>query len=205
MRIDSAITLYAHSSHHLSHRVRLVMAEKKLNYQLIIVNGEQDNGYDDLSDINPYNSTPTLVERDLVLYENRVIIDYLEERFKGIKILPDNPQERALMRQYAWRLEKDWLRLADILLTHPDSINETEKQQARTTLTDSLITMSPLFAQNPYFLSDSFGLCDCLLAPIFWRLEEMQISLPAHLCRPLLQYCERVFDRAAFQESLKTK
>lgn len=200
MRIDTAITLYAHPNHHLSHRVRLVMAEKKLAYDLKLIEDEQERA--DLADINPYNTTPTLVERELVLYENRVIIDYLEERYKGVKMLPDNPPERATIRQYAWRLEKDWLRLANQLLTHTDSISPATQQHAREKLAASLVTMSPLFASKPFFMSDTFGLCDCLLAPVLWRLDEMQIQLPTHLCKPLLNYCDRLFSRPAFKDTL---
>lgn len=192
--------LYAHKSHHLSHRIRFIMAEKNLGYVLNIVGDDTDHDYpEDLADINPYNTTPTLVDRELVLYENRVIIDYLEERYKGNKLLPDNPQERAIMRQYAWRLEQDWLKLADLLLTHGDSMPDEKKQLARKKLAASFVTMSPLFGHQPYFLSDTFGLCDAMLAPILWRLEEMDITLSPQLCKPLIHYCERLFDRAAFQ------
>lgn len=198
--IETALVLYAHKHHHLSHRVRIVMAEKNLRYDLKLIADKDD--FPDLADINPYNTLPTLVDRELVLYENRVIIDYLEERYKGTKLLPDNPQERATMRQYAWRLEQDWLKLANILLTHSDSMSPDRQQQAREKLAASFVTMAPLFSHQPFFLSDTFGLCDAMLAPILWRLDDMGISLPSHLCKPLINYCDRVFARASFQHTI---
>jgi len=198
--IDTSLVLYAHRQHHISHRVRLVMAEKQLNYQLHLLDEVTDQP--DLADINPYNRLPVLIDRELVLYQDRVMIDYLEERYKGTKLLPDEPLNRATMRQYAWRLEQDWLKLADTLLTHPDSSSVQVQAQAREQLSASLVTLSPLFSHQAYFLSDSFGLCDAMLAPVLWRLEEMKIHLPAQLCKPLLNYCDRVFARAAFQHTL---
>lgn len=199
MLIDTNLVLYANRNHHLSHRVRIVLAEKKLQYELKFI----DDITEDLADINPYNSTPTLIDRELVLYENHVIINYLEERYKGIKILPDNPQQRAKVRQYAWRIEQDWLKLANMLLTHPDSISIEKKAIARKKLSESLVTMSPLFSQHHFFLADNFGLCDILLAPVLWRLDEMEIQLPSHLCKPLIAYSERLFNRACFQATIE--
>lgn len=199
MYIDTPITLYSHRSHHLSHRIRLALAYKKLKVNIITVRDELP---EDVIDLNPYNTLPTLIERDLVLYQADAIINYLEERYKGVKLLPDTPAERAKVRQLVWRIEKDWLRLADILLTHPDSMSADAQAKARHELTDSLVTLSPLFAHQPFFMSDTFGLCDCVLAPIFYRLDEMSIELPAQPSKALLSYIKRLFALESFEASL---
>ncbi len=198
--LQNGLFLYAHPDAHHSHRVRLALAEKEVEYTLILV--DPDDRPEDLAALNPYNTLPTLVERELRLFESRIILEYLDDRYRQTRLHPDAPAARALVKQYAWRIEKDWLVAADILLTDPSTLDVKKAAQARKALTDSLISLSPLFGHQPYFLSDSFGLCDCLLAPVLWRLPQMDIHLPSNLAKPLLTYCQRLFERPAFIKSL---
>lgn len=195
--------LYADDSY-LSHQVRLVLLEKRIEFDEYDIRAD-DEQVEDLADLNPYNTLPVLVHRELVLYHNPVIFEYLEERYQQHKLLPDNPIERARYRQLLWRVQQDWLALAAILLTHIDTLDRLAAEQARTKLSESLVTMSPLFAHKPFFMSDQFGLIDCLLAIMLSRLPQMQVNLPTHLCRPLLEYRARLMARPTFQQSLHAK
>ncbi|MFB6348112.1 glutathione S-transferase N-terminal domain-containing protein [Moraxella marmotae] len=185
-----------------SHIVRLLLEEKQLEYQLIIIDDEYP---EELIELNPYRTLPILVNRDIALYEFNIIFEYLEERHQMPRLLPAAPNERAKVRQLAWRLQKDWLALAYTLLTHPDSFDYNQAELAKKSLSDSLVTLAPLFGHQPYFLSDEFGWCDALLLPLLWRLPEMQIQLPVHLTRPLLDYQSRLFARPSFQASIQFK
>lgn len=198
--LHAGLVLYSHPNDPDSHQVRLLLAEKKIDYRLILVDPQQRP--EDLADLNPYNSLPTLVDRELRLYAPLVIMEYLEDRYRQTRLLSDSPMQRAEQRQFAWRISRDWLRLADILLRHEDSLDAKQAADARRQLTDSLISLSPLFGHKPYFMSDQFGWCDCLLAPIFWRLPAMQITLPPALAAPLLAYCQRLFSRPSFVSAL---
>ena len=198
--INNTPVLFADDGY-LSHQVRLVLLEK--NIEFIEKNIREDASLiEDLPDMNPYNTLPVFVHRELILYRNRVIFEYLEDRYPQHRLLPDHPASRAEYRQYAWRIQHDWLSLADTLLTHSDSLDRKAAQLARQQLRNSLISLSPLFAKRPFFMNDQFGLCDCLLAPMLWRLAEMQIELPSALCAPLLAYCQRLFERPAFLATL---
>lgn len=192
--------LYADDGY-LSHQVRLVLLEKNINFIETNIREDSEN-FENLADLNPYNTLPVLVHRELILYQNTVIFEYLEERYHQHKLLPDTPIERAKYRQLLWRITQDWVTLADILLTHPDTLDMQQANQARKSLTESLITIAPLFAHKPFFLSDTLGLCDCVLASILWRLEQMQITLSPKLARPLLHYMQRIFARENFKKSL---
>lgn len=196
---SSQLILYADDGYD-SHVVRLLLEEKKLAYYLSRLHSERP---EDLTELNPYHTLPVLQQRDIALYEINVIFEYLEERYHTNKMLPDTPQERAQFRQLAWRIQHDWLKLGKHLLLHPDSFNKAQAAMARKQLTDSLITLSPLFAHKPYFMADEFGWCDVLLAPLLWRLEEMEIVLPPAISRPLLEYQTRLFGRDSFQKSIK--
>ena len=195
---SSQLILYADDGYD-SHVVRLLLEEKKLAYYLSRLHSERP---EDLTELNPYHTLPVLQQREIALYEINVIFEYLEERYHANKLLPDTPQERAQFRQLAWRIQHDWLVLGKRLLTHPDSFNKAQAALAKKKLSDSLITLSPLFAHKPYFMADEFGWCDVLLAPLLWRLEEMGIELPRAISRPLFDYQTRVFERKSFQKSV---
>lgn len=195
---QQGIVLYSHPDDHYSHRIRLALAEKNVKYQLVLV----DEFSEDVADLNPYNQLPTLVERQVRLYESHVILEYLDERYRQAKLLPDTPNLRAEQRQYAWRIEQDWMKLADILLRHPDTLDEKAAREARHSLSLSLVSLSPLFSHFPFFMNEQFGYNDCILAPLLWRLPQMQIHLPSTHCKPLLAYCKRLFERPAFIASL---
>ncbi|MDN3452474.1 MULTISPECIES: glutathione S-transferase N-terminal domain-containing protein [unclassified Psychrobacter] len=196
---SSQLILYADDGYD-SHVVRLLLEEKKLAYYLSRLHSERP---EDLTELNPYHTLPVLQQREIALYEINVIFEYLEERYHTNKLLPDTPQERAQFRQLAWRIQRDWLVLGKRLLTHPDSFNKAQAAVAKKQLSDSLITLSPLFAHKPYFMADEFGWCDVLLAPLLWRLDEMGIELPRAISRPLFDYQTRVFERSSFQKSVR--
>lgn len=196
---SSQLILYADDGYD-SHVVRLLLEEKKLAYYLSRLHSERP---EDLTELNPYHTLPVLQQREIALYEINVIFEYLEERYHANKLLPETPQERAQFRQLAWRIQRDWLSLGKRLLMHPDSFNKAQAVMARKQLSDSLITISPLFAHKSYFMADKFGWCDVLLAPLLWRLEEMDIELPRAISRPLFDYQKRVFERDSFQKSVR--
>ncbi|MBO1530934.1 glutathione S-transferase N-terminal domain-containing protein [Psychrobacter sp. F1192] len=196
---SSQLILYADDGYN-SHVVRLLLEEKKLDYYLSRLHSERP---EDLTELNPYHTLPVLQQREIALYEINVIFEYLEERYHANKLLPDTPQERAQFRQLAWRIQHDWLVLGKRLLMHPDSFDNAQAAIAKKKLSDSLVTLAPLFAHKPYFMADEFGWCDVLLSPLLWRLEEMGIALPRAISRPLFDYKKRVFERESFQRSIQ--
>ena len=192
----SSMTFYSDGTDHYSHRVRIVLAEKGVAVD--IINVDPNNKPEDLASLNPYNSLPTLVDRDLVLYEANVMMEYLDERFPHPPLLPVYPVTRAQSRLLMHRIEKDWGGLIQTILT----TDGKKADAARKELTESLISTSPIFAELPYFMSEDYSIVDCCLAPILWRLPVLGIELPEKQCKPLLQYMERLFEREAFQASL---
>ncbi|MDY6524200.1 glutathione S-transferase N-terminal domain-containing protein [Acinetobacter faecalis] len=192
------ITLYSHANDFRSHWIRYVLAEKQIKHHLIIV----DDDDEDVASLNPYNKLPMLIENDLKLFSTSIISEYLDDRYRQNKLYADAPMPRAEQRQYIWRFEQDWLMLADKMLRHPDSFNKEESVKAQKQLKDTLVSLTPLFQHYPYFMSETFSILDCMLAPIFLRLPTMGIHLPPQHCRPILLYMQRIFSRPAFLKSL---
>lgn len=192
----SVMTLFSDPTDPWSHRTRLVLAEKSVNIDYIDV--QHGNLPEDLLDLNPYNSVPTLVDRELVLYDSRVIVEYLDERFPHPPLMPVDPVTRAQYRLYLYRIERDWYSEADRIVSSGDRKTVT---RARKALRDSIVSTAEIFAAKKFFLSDEFSLVDCSIAPVFWRLPVFEIELPAQ-ARPILRYMDTVFSRPSFQFSL---
>ena len=192
----SVMTLFSRPTDIHSHRTRLVLAEKNINIEIANVQG--NDLPEDLMDLNPYHTVPTLVDRDLTLYDSRVIVEYLDERFPHPPLMPVDPVTRAQFRLALYRIEKDWYSLADDLLASGDRKPPARASRA---LEESVLSSVDIFAAKTYFLSDEFSLVDCTIAPILWRLPVFGVSLPAK-ARPIRKYMDEVFSRPSFQASL---
>lgn len=195
----SAMALFSDSRDHYSHRVRIVLAEKGVSVEIIPVDPQHISV--ELAELNPYNSLPTLVDRDdLALYEARIIMEYLDERFPHPPLLPVYPVARAKTRLWMHRLERDWSPLVDTIVSGK---NKEHVNRARIALSEGLLGVAPIFAEKPFFMSDDFTMMDCCLGAILWRLSVLGVDLPRNRqSRPLLDYMGRVFARDSFVASL---
>lgn len=193
----SSMTFFSDPTSHYSHRVRIVLAEKGVAVE--IKDLDPNNVPADVAELNPYGTLPTLVDRDLVLYEPNVMMEYLDERFPHPPLLPVYPVARAESRLLMYRIERDWCGHVDTIMAakSKDSVNKARKE-----LKDSLVSISPIFSEMPYFMSEEFTLVDCCVAPIVWRLQNLGIELPEKQVKHMLEYMDRIFDRESFQVSL---
>ena len=191
----SVMNLFSSSTCPQSHRVRMVLAEKGITVEILDVDVNQKP--EDLIDLNPYNTVPTLVDRELVLYDPHTIVEYLDERFPHPPLMPVDPVSRARTRLALYRIEQDWYDLVPAL----ESKGEKTSSKARKQLRDSLTSSAEVFEAKPYFLSDEFSLVDTSIVPILWRLMRYRIELPRQ-AKAVIDYAERMFDRESFQASL---
>lgn len=194
----AVMTLFSSPDCAMSHCARLVLHEKGVAADIEYYDPNEPP--EDLLELNPNGTSPTLIERDLVLYDSRIIMEYLDERFPHPPLHQMDPVSRATARMLIKRIDQDWYRLLD------EMIHSGEKKSARAKkmLKESLTASAPIFAAKPYFMSDEYSLIDCALSPLLWRLPSMGIDL-ASLDKSISQYANRVFSREAFQESLSPK
>ncbi|MES9899801.1 MAG: stringent starvation protein SspA [Sedimenticola sp.] len=190
----SVMTMYSDAKSPYSHRVRMVLAEKNITVE--IVDTDPVDISEDIMDLNPYGTLPTLVDRELVLFESRIIMEYLDERFPHPPLLPVDPVSRAGARLFMHRVDQDWYRKMDDILAGGKGVTKARKE-----LRESLIAAAPIFAHKPYFMSDDFSLVDCAIAPLLWRLPQLGIELPIQ-AKPVEDYAARLYERESFKESL---
>lgn len=189
------MTLYSGTTCPFSQRCRIVLYEKGMDFQIVDV--DLYNKPEDLAVMNPYNRTPVLVERDLILYESNIINEYIDDRFPHPQLMPADPVMRARARLFLFRFENE-------LFSHVEAIESgTQKQadKARVAIRDNLTQIAPVFVKQKYMLGDEFSMLDVAIAPLLWRLDYYGIQLPKQLA-PLMKYAERLFSRPAYIEAL---
>lgn len=195
----SSMIFYSDGRSQYSHRVRIVLAEKGVTVET--VNVDPAHTPEDLASLNPYNSLPTLVDRDLVLYEANIMMEYLDERFPHPPLFPVYPVARAQSRLWMYRIQRDWCATIDDLSANKGTAAQQDKM--RRELRESLVSIAPIFAEKPYFMSDEFSVVDCCVTAILWRLPSLGIDLGNHKSvQPLLEYRARLFARDSVRMSL---
>ena len=192
----SVMTLFSDPRSPNSHRVRLVAKEKDIPMEVIEV--DPDNMPEDLVELNPYGSLPTLVDRELILYDAQVIIEYLDERYPHPPLMSVDPISKARSRQQLRQIETEWYPLVETIV-HNESADAVKR--ARRDLTERLIQMIPVFAHKDFFMSDDYSLVDASLAVLLWRLPSLGIELPKS-AKAITDYSNRLMEREMFNESL---
>ncbi|MDD4880963.1 MAG: glutathione S-transferase N-terminal domain-containing protein [Gallionellaceae bacterium] len=187
--------LYSGTACPFSHRCRIVLFEKGMDFEIKDVDLQEKP--EDIAVMNPYNQVPILVERDLTLYESNIINEYIDERFPHPQLMPADPVMRARTRLFLFNIERD-------LFSHlPDIVNGSGKvaEKARAIVRDNLTQIAPIFAKQKYMLGEDYSMLDVAVAPLLWRLDHYGIVLPKQAA-PLLKYSERIFSRPAFIAAL---
>ena len=193
-RSRTVLTLYTTADDIQCHRARLMLAAKAVVYERVMV--EPGKPPEDLIDLNPYVSTPTLVDRELTLFDTSVVCEYIDERYPHPPLMPIDPQARARLRVAAVRIEKDWLPEVDTIRS-----GGRPAEAARKRLREQLLSNLPLFKASKFFLSQEMSLVDCLVAPVIWRLPWLGVDL-GRQGKPIIDYGERLFHSQGFARSM---
>lgn len=193
----SVMTLFCDTTDIFGHQIRFVLAEKGITAEIEFVHA--NNLPQELLDLNPYGTIPTLIDRDLTLYEPHIAMEYLDERFPHPPLMPVYPIMRANSRLTMYRMRKEWYSAYQTIIDNPKS---DKAKEVRKSLQDDLTSISVMFKESPYFMSEDFTLCDCYFAPLLWRLPLLNITLPKVAEKHYQSYMKRVFERPAFIGSL---
>lgn len=189
------MTLYSGSTDPYSHRCRIVLFEKDMDFEVIDV--DLHGKPEEIASISPTGRMPVLVERDLVLTESNIINEYIDERFPHPQLMPPDPVMRARARLVLFNFEND-------LFTHVNTLEHTASKaadRARQEIRDNLSQLTPILTKQKYLMNDEFSMLDVAIAPLLWRLEHYGIELPK-VAAPVLKYRERLFSRPAFINAL---
>jgi RNA polymerase-associated protein len=189
------MTLFSDTIDIYSHQARIVLAEKGVGVEISFT--VPDELPEDLLELNPYGTVPTLVDRELVLYNSHIIMEYLDERFPHPPLMPVYPVSRGQSRLTMHRIQNDWYVLAEKIMANKGDLDATRNE-----LREAFLSLAPLFAETPYFMSEEFSLVDCYLAPLLWRLPALGIDLSGTGSKDVKAYMKRIFERPSFIASL---
>ena len=187
--------LYSNSIDPFSHRCRIVLFEKGMDFE--VINVDLSNKPEDLSILSPYSDSPVLVERDLVLTDANIINEYIDERFPHPQLMPPDPVMRARARLFL----KDFENQLFIHMKDLESEEKSKKDAARKVVTETLIQITPILAKQAYLLHEEYSMLDVAMAPLLWRLDHYEIKLPSS-CAPLIKYADKIFKRPLFDEAM---
>ena len=187
--------LYSNSIDPFSHRCRIVLFEKGMDFEVIDV--DLSNKPEDLSILSPYSDSPVLVERYLVLTDANIINEYIDERFPHPQLMPPDPVMRARARLFL----KDFENQLFIHMKDLESEEKSKKDAARKVVTETLIQITPILAKQAYLLHEEYSMLDVAMAPLLWRLDHYEIKLPSS-CAPLIKYADKIFKRPLFDEAM---
>ncbi|CAC9607719.1 Stringent starvation protein A [uncultured Gammaproteobacteria bacterium] len=194
----SSTILYSSNDEIESHVVRFIMAEKNIEREVAILEAEKIP--EEILELSPSQTLPTLFDRGIVLYDLSVIMEYLDERFPFPPLLPVDPIEKSEKRLLIFRFTRasnSWFDQIKIIETG----NKKEVNAARAFLKNSLIELVPLFEYKPFFKSDDMTIVDACLAALLWRLKKLDINLGVP-GKAVTDYANRLFARSSFKESL---
>jgi RNA polymerase-associated protein len=187
--------LYSGTSDPYSHRCRIVLFEKGMDFEVIDV--DLMNKSEDVAAINPYGKVPVLVERDLVLYEANIINEYIDERFPHPQLMPPDPVMRGRARLFLHRFEQE-------IYSQVETIEHgvaKSADKARAVIRDNLTQLAQILSNQKFLLGDEFSMLDVAIAPLLWRLDHYGIQMGKEAA-PLMKYAERLFSRQGFIDSL---
>ena len=194
----SIMTLFSNKSDIYCYQVRIVLAEKGVAYETEAV--EPHTVSEDLMELNPYGTLPTLIDRDLVLFNSRIIMEYLDERFPHPPLMPVYPVLRGKSRLLMLRIEQDWY--PTLAAAENPNATATERANALKQLKEEILAVAPIFSQAPYFMNEEFSLVDCYVAPLLWRMQELGVEFTGVGSKAIKTYMTRVFERDSFVQSI---
>jgi stringent starvation protein A len=163
------ITLYDADRCPYCARVRIVLAEKGLEYEVVPVDLDDRPAW--IYDKNPLGRVPVLEDDDFVLPESAVINEYLEERWPEPPLWPADPCERALGRLLVHRFDE---------LSRPYYALRRRQEGARERLDAQLASLDARLERQPYLSGREYGLADVAYVPWILRARDrMDVSLQA--------------------------
>ena len=187
--------LYSNSIDPFSHRCRIVLFEKGMDFEIIDV--DLTNKPEDLSILSPYSDSPVLEERDLILTDPNIINEYIDERFPHPQLMPADPVMRARARLFLKDMESELF----IYMKDLESKESKVREAAKKIVINTLIQLTPILDKQPFLLHDEYSMLDVAMAPLLWRLDYYDIKL-GNQCKSLLKYADKIFSRPLFDDAM---
>ncbi len=193
------LALLGSPKHVSSHRIRLVCQAKDLDIDYVTI--DPDRLPEDLLEVNPTGRLPTLIDRDLVLFNDRVVSEYLDERFPHPALMPIEANLRAKIRLFCMEIESNWYDLTNKL--EHGRLASARKKTTIKSLRDGVLVIASLLKKREYAIGSEMSLLDCCILPVLWRLSSLGVELPKSAATQAIEhYMAFHFKQEYFRHSL---
>lgn len=145
-------------------KVKLALLEKNVPFDEVVVWADRAPS---LIDKSPLGKIPYIDTEQGVLCESQVIVEYLEERYTEIALLPADPYAAAKVRELITFLELHLELVARECYGAAffgGTVSDETKERVHKQLKRNVKAFATLAKFSPYIAGDSFGLADCAAA-----------------------------------------
>ncbi len=177
-------------------RVWIGLLEKRIPFELILVNLDGDQFDDDFTAINPLQRIPAIVDDGLRVVESLAILDYLEAKYPTPPLIPKQPEAIAMVRMIQMITVIE-LQPATIPLTRPMvglEVDPRKLEAAQQRVTTILQFLEELLNQQTYFAGEEFTLAEVVAGTLV-------PSLPLENYPDLKAWSERLAQRESWQQT----
>lgn len=181
------IRLYQHPLSPYCHRVRIVLAEKELDYQTVNIDiSKGENQTEQFLRYNPLGKVPVLADDDLILAESLVINEYLNDEYPYPELMPEGSQEKALVRHFSIQIDRmisdsfHDLHLAERAKEKGESFDTARLEQGKKNIF-KFLEIADKQLRGKEYLCGVYSLADIAFAPYIGGFEMYQIDVPENL------------------------
>ncbi len=176
------LTLYDYPDCPFSQKVRVVLAEKDLEYEKIFVDlRKQEQKSPDFLRLNPYGKVPVLMDEDEVIYESTVINEYLDDEYPIPRLMPEDSGGRARVRLLEDYCDNAFIPATTTLLAQlrkTEAERDTQRvEQAREDLRRGLYFLSDRLGGQEYLVGKEFTLAEAAFAPRIMVIGRLGVEL----------------------------
>jgi glutathione S-transferase len=183
-------------------RTRIVLHEKGIDFDVYEV--DLSNKSEEFLSVSPYGKVPVLAVNGISLFESNVVNEYLDEVYETPRLMPENPEQRALARS--------WMAFADdyffpfifrIRMGSQRGFSEEQVQEAKEKLQDALSRLERQLEGKEY-LMDEYTLADIAHAGNFHPLRELaeRGDVPLQKHPNVTAWMERVESRESYKAAV---
>jgi stringent starvation protein A len=190
------LKLYDYPDCPFCQKVRVVLAEKDLEYEKIFVDlRKQEQKLPDFLRLNPYGKVPVLVDEDEVIYDSTIINEYLEDEYPLPRLLPEDSQTRARVRMLEDYCDNSFIPPTTMLLAQlrkADAERDMQRvEQAREELRRALYYLRDRLQGQEFLVGKEFTLADAAYAPRIMVLGRLGVELEPALA-PVQAWIDRI-------------